>query len=103
MTENNEINKICIEIKEKFNEEIQKLKKKFSENKGYPDYYEKSNIKIKEKIDEINELNNEINKENREIKKELHEYKEKLYTLNNEHNTINKVLQNKSEKKYYKR
>ena len=29
MTKNNEINKICIEIKEKFNEEIEKLKKKF--------------------------------------------------------------------------
>ena len=28
MTKNNEINKTCIEIKEKFNEEIQKLKKK---------------------------------------------------------------------------
>ena len=77
------MNKMYIEIKEKFNEEIQKLKKNLSENKGYLDYYERISIKMKEKIDEINELNNELNKENQEIKKELDEYKEKLYTLNN--------------------
>ena len=49
--------------------------KNLSENKGYLDYYEKRNIKMKEKIDEINGLNNELNKENQEIKKELDKYK----------------------------
>ena len=102
MTEHNEINKIYIDIKEKFNEEIQKLKKNLSENKGYLDYYEKSNIKMKEKIDEINELNNELNKENQEIKKELDKYKEKLYTLNNGYNKIKDVSQNELEKNIIK-
>ena len=34
-----------------------------------------ANVKMKEKIDEINGLNNELNKENQEIKKELDKYK----------------------------
>ena len=102
MTENNDINKIYIEIKEELNEEIQKLKKNLNENKGYLDYYEKSNIKMKEKIDEINELNNKLNKENQEIKKELDKYKEKLYILNNEYNKIKEVSQNELEKNIIK-